>query len=460
MVSYVLSVFLAVAYSALVIRYLSDRSSGWWVGVTLGLLGAVGLLLHPLFPVLVLGMALPGALGVLGSIDFGRTLRKSVLIVAVALLPNLPWLIAMASAQAPYLDAPYQRLVQPSLIVWGALGMVSAHGAKINIALLGASVLAALTTRHAGIRQAGIGLAGWCLLSLLGALGGASEMVAQLQPNRFLPAAYACLLIPATLGISQMWKRPARLHYQQRLVSCVGLTLIILVLGISAAEVLREVTPGQHGRYGDEPPEVDGEGEKVRWLLTTLGGRVAPGERILFETSHGRVHDGAHVAGYLALALEREFIGGPYPYFFQAGSWDGVAFGQAAQAMSPGLLLRYTRLFNVGWAVIHSNELKYLLRSTRSARLHAAEFGLEVYQFESPGGLLLQGRGEVLEAAPGRLSILVPAGESAVMSYQFVRGLHVIDGNAILRPVRLADWKQPWVKIESRSDGPIRLELD
>ena len=86
-----------------------------------------------------------------------------------------------------------------------------------------------------------------------------------------------------------------------------------LSFALSIREVVREVSYDPVGRYGSVPPEVRPLGPKSVWLLDWMARKTTAEGRVLFETSKGRIHDGAHIAGYLAVRAGRELIGGPYP---------------------------------------------------------------------------------------------------------------------------------------------------
>lgn len=461
MVSFVLASFLALPYAIAVANHVRAPRPRIRNGIALGALGGLGLLLHPHFPVVMLLLLLPLIWPDLAPKSLARTVGRGLPIAIFAGIVNLPWLLAIAAYPPDYIGGhPYQKTVDITLIPRNLVGMFGdgAQGAKINVALaIGAACAAILRSQYRPLAMALV--IGWSLMSLIGAVGAVLEPLAVIQPNRLLPAAYVALLLPASIGLVELAQRLAgRPVFKPRLGWPVA-AIVAASLALATIEVGREVTPGPHGRYGDTPPEVDGVGPVTRWLLTWLETRTSSDARVLFETSHARVHDGSHIAGYLARTGGREFIGGPYPFTYAASAWDGVAFGRPIDGMSVEVFRHYLSVYNVGWLIVHSQALKSYLRGMPGITLAGTRSGINVYAVAVPTGRIIEGPGSVVEAALGRIAVTGLTGPRTVLSYHYVSGMAADDEKVSVVAVMVPGITEPMIGIVGSSPATVTITL-
>jgi hypothetical protein len=137
MVSFVLSGYLALAFFAR-LRLLLNGPVAPLAGIALGLCGA-RLLLHPLFPVLVLFLLLPDVAFQRNHYLSWSAVANGALVATISLLPNLLWLIPTFGL--PVLNDgsdSYQKAVDAMKIVQEAAGLWTgnAMGSKLNPLLL------------------------------------------------------------------------------------------------------------------------------------------------------------------------------------------------------------------------------------------------------------------------------------------------------------------------------------
>ena len=330
MVSYVLISFLALPYCAALYRALL-AGCNWAQAVALGLLGACLFFPHPFFLVVVAIFVLVFHALHFNQYSLKQAIPRLIVIAVLSLAPNLIWLNAMMSAPS-FADAaasPYQKIVDIRIILleitgqWREPGM----GAKIYPLLAVLAAWAVWRTSSDARRLALTFLAMWIILILFAALGAALPGMGSLQPNRFSATAYLFLVVPAAMGMGIVLQS---IRSKSNVAWVAKLTLLVLlpVATLVVMEFVREASDAQSGRYGKPPPEVRGFGKSNEALLQWLREHTNDGGRVLFETSLARIHDGAHIAGLLARFSGREFIGGPYPYMFFAGFWDGHVFGK------------------------------------------------------------------------------------------------------------------------------------
>lgn len=461
MVAFVLATFLALPYAIAVAKYIRAprQHAVTWLG--LGLLGGLGLFLHPHFPVVTLLLLVPMIWRELAPRSVPRALGRGLPIAVVAAAVNLPWLLALAAYPPDYIGAhPYQKAVDISLIPKGLAGMLAdgANGAKLNVALAVGTACGAVWSKQS--RSLVIALAvAWLLVALVGAVGAALGPLAAIQPNRLLPAAYVALLLPAAIGVVGLVRHLVRGPIWRPQFGWAAAAVIAVSTGLAVFEVSREVTSGPHGRYGDAPPEVDGVGPTTQWLLYWLNTRTTRDARVLFETSHARVHDGSHIAGYLAKTSGREFIGGPYPFTYAAGAWDGVAFGMPLEGMPIKDFRRYLSVYNVGWVIAHSQALKSYLKGVPEVTLEDARSTVDVYSVSRPLSPVLEGPGRILEATLGRIVVTGLDGPRTILSYHYVAGMVADDDNVRIVPATVQGVEKPMVGIVGSSTVAVTITL-
>lgn len=162
-------------------------------------------------------------------------------------------------------------------------------------------------------------------------------------------------LAPAAAGVVAAAQQIPAAHGFGRWLRGAALLIVAGFLAFFLREAEREIlAPAETGRYAVAAPEVKGEGELSRPLLDFLATQTDASARVFFELSLARVHDGGHMAGLYALASNREFIGGPYPFTDFASAWDDFAFGKPYAEHSPEQLNAFLDAYNIRWMLCHS----------------------------------------------------------------------------------------------------------
>src|SRR5690242_6199930 len=118
MTSFVLAAYLALPYLAIIFHYFKGGS--WNALFVLALLGALGLLLHPLFPIPVAVGTLSYLLVQRRDIDLKRVLILGFVLPLLCLMPNLFWVAEMFGNER--IAGPYQQIVDVNLIWQEMLG--------------------------------------------------------------------------------------------------------------------------------------------------------------------------------------------------------------------------------------------------------------------------------------------------------------------------------------------------
>lgn len=447
MVSYVFSCYAALPYIALIWRGITEPLLPRHVAA-LALYGAVGLAYHPLFPLPVL-FCVPA----LAALSWERVKARQMLILLavvppLCLLPNLSWILPSLHYGGLASSQPFQKAIDITIAWQEALGRIEgyARGARINPVLWLFALGGLGVTRDGQWRRMSLAfvLAAGALI-LFAATGAALPKVGAIQPNRLSMAAYLLLAIPAGLGISAMARTLAARHLP--LPVPVGSVAALLLMSVFfAKELARELSWADGPRHGAHPPEVKGLGDISRRLLDWLGRNTNAEARVLFETSLGRIHDGAHMAGYLALNAQREFIGGPYVHMHHAGFWDGFVFGRKIAAFTSGEFAERLALYNIGWVIVHSAPSKEFLDRQPGISVRAEQGPLKVYEVAGPRSFFVEGAGRVAGRGFNRLDLQDLSGPAVTLKYHYVPGM-AADPPVKLEPVLLQNDPEPFVRI-------------
>jgi hypothetical protein len=450
MVSFVLCAYLTLPYLVLVFRYLT-KPNGFLTLATLTIVGALGFAYHPFFPV-------PVSVGVLVYLivcwDLVQWQRLSGLAFVgfVAVAANMFWLIPTQHyAVLNEFRAFYQSIFDPSMVWHELLGQWKGHaqGSKEYSILALTALWGWISVDRQSDRKLIRAITVTAVfLIIFAAVGGYFAIIARaLQPNRFAPVGYLYLLVPSTYGLQQVLKRfkaPSSV-----MVSWLAkATLAIVVLGgvYLANEVRREVSYANIPHYGIRPPEVNGIGEYSQWVMNWLANSPTQAGRVLFETSKARIYDGSRMAGYYAYQSGLEFVGGPYPYLYFAGFWDGYLFDKPINSIDHDQFEKYLNLYNIGWILVHSDESKKYFDNYPGAVVTGTFQQLKGYRLERPLTYFAEGTGRVERREHNKLVLSDVSGPDAVIKYHFVDGLRS-DPPTTLLPVKMLDDPTPFVKI-------------
>jgi hypothetical protein len=460
MTTFVFCSYLALPYAALVVRYLTEATS-WRILLSLAVVGPLGFFIHPEFPVPVAFMVVALTLGLWRDVQLRKLLTVFVLLPVLCLLPNLFWVLPTflnASFKIFLQGQPYQKAVDINIVWQEALGRFApnARGARINTVLwLGALWACAPPIERRAKRIAVALVAAVAALILFAALGAALPLIATLQPNRFSATAYLMLCVPAGIGLASMVQH-VRSKAFWRLPALAGLVVFVGAFAYLARDLAREVSPMEVPHYGVQPPEVRGIGADSQWILAWLREHTDNSARVLFQVSRGRIHDGAHMAGYLALASDREFAGGPYPHMFFSGFDDDSLFGKPMNTMTERQVADYFDLYNVGWAVVFSESAKRLFDSLPQLVPGESHGPFKVYTVRGQHSFFLEGEGHVIGRTFGRIELDGLSGDSVTLKYHYIPGLRTEPARRIESVMRLDD-PTPFIRIVN---PPRQLTLE
>jgi hypothetical protein len=449
LISYVATAYWAIAFAAAV--SCTCRAPTVWRMTAVALAAAVGVLVHPLFAVAAILLCAPLLLGDLQG--HGGIRRIAVLALcasAAVLLVNLPWLHATLSAPnfVTGEQQPYQRLVDPWLVFREPLGIAAtaSGGSRLYLAFLAGAIAAVFTSKGPSRRPllaltvSAVLLMGWA------SLGGLSGTVGALQPNRFSALAWLVLALPAAWGTARMYVYLLHGAGTVRAWAGVGLLLVAAVSALLARDAVLEIFSQRSARYAVTRPEVKGEGDFSRRLESWIRTNTDPSARIYFETSLGRVHDHAHMAGIYSLHTGREFIGGPYPFTDFASAWDGFGFGRPLRNIPPAELTSLLDRYNVRWMVCHSADCRSAMEAVSDATRVEVIAPVSIYARRSTSSYFLEGAGTVRSRCINRLDVELASAGDVVLKYHWTPGL-VAEPEARIEPRFVGDDPRPFIAV-------------
>lgn len=449
--SFVLAAYASIPFTALIVQLIESECRYLVATIATGLAGAFFFFVHPLFPLPVIVFTTAYLSLSLRELRWKRFAIIATIISAIAILPNSGWLYdAFVDPPDPLIDITnHQRNTGFSLIFKSLFGIWDvAEGAKINPAIALAAVAGLVLARTDARRRQllSYAIAGWfwaCYAFTAGHISALGELT---QPNRFNPVAYLFMAVPAAVGISRLLDSAGSPSHSQRRTLARGTTGIIgLVLATGVVELGREVSSADIGHYGQIPPQARDQGDYARYLLDFLARNTDSSARILFETSNARIHDGGHIAGLIALQSQRELIGGPYVQRGFAAFWDGIAFMQPIDQISPEKMQEYLDRYNIGWVVAHSQKSQAYFDRLPSATMMEQWKKIKTYKVERDHSFFFSGSGELVERRVNRLVFANVKGDPVILKYHYLKGMQT---NAVeIAPVMVGDDPSPFVRI-------------
>lgn len=434
MVSFVLACYVAPWYAAWTYALCdSDAPAKPAALLGAGLVGGAGMWLHPLFCIPAVLVFLSFFLVQRKGGNFISLLSRALVVAVPAVLLSLPWVLAIVrdSWQAAE-GIPYQTAVGLKVFL-NSIGFQASGqtGAWINLLVLLMCVMGLVFFRRgSGTALARVfALAGAGLL-VLAVFAAASNTGALLQPNRLIVPAYLLLAISVACHAEAVfqWTRADNPQMRTGILVVAGLLLAVFV----GREWVRELQYSLHGRHGQQPPEISAAPQLVAKLESWITNNTDAQSRILFQTSLGRIHGGGHVAGYLASATRREFLGGSYPGLApQVSCWDKKCFGRPIDTMDQTYFRRTLETYNVGWIIAHSSELKHFLEAMPDIKLKAVIDGVSVYEVQSPRTYVFAGQGRVSGRDFNRIELKDVSGSALTLRYNWVPGLETVPPSRI-----------------------------
>lgn len=408
----------------------------------------IGPIFAPPFPIPIVFGTLSYFLIENRNLNWKRVFILGTVLPLLCLLPNLAWLVTIFQYQ--HITGPYQKVVDINLVWQEMLGSWNGkgQGSKIYPLLVFSMMWACFKAPLPEHRNLSRALAiSWLSLILLAAVGAAIPGVSEMQPNRFAPVGYLLLVIPAAIGVLTMFAAASRQPRSPvRFGAFTSVIIVFMVSGYYVNEVRREISYRNIGHYGTRPPQVAPIGDYSRWIIDWLGRETSSEGRVLFETSKGRIYDGARMTGYYAYTSDREFIGGPYPYMFFAGFWDEWVFGKPITLIAPEEFLKYLDLYNIGWVVAHSDTSKRYLEKLPGANLTGEYKQIRTYKIERQLSYFIEGKGRIEKRGHNKVTVSDISGDPVILKYHFVSGMKS-EPKATLVPIKIMDDPVPFIKI-------------
>ena len=449
MVSFVMISYITLPYLALLFRYINNFGD-WKTLLILGASGSFCFFYHPHFAVLAAFFSSACIMVNKDDVSKKRVLAVTLALPILCLIPNLWWLCQTMSSGMMFKSMPYQTYRYIDMIwrellgIWGN-GM---RGSKIYAPIAFAAAWSCLRAGNIYIRKISYTFAATGILLILFAVVGSTLPCKGLfASNRFSPTGYLMLSIPAALGVIDMFRASIeRRNAMIRLCARAGIFFVAAAVLFNFNEIRREVSYADIRHYGIHPPEVNGIGDYSEWVLNWLTRETTNSGRVLFEDLVDTTYEKVVMSGYYAYNTNREFIGGPYPFWHFAGFWDGFLFNKLIWQISHEDFKKYMDLYNIGWIIVYSNISKHYLDKMPDAMPVGEYKHLKVYKFERPLSYFIEGSGEVLARGHNKLVLTNLSGDAIVLKYHFVPGLKSKPAATII-PIKIMDDPTPFIKI-------------
>lgn len=460
MVSFVGASYAALAYIALTWRSVTE-SLTFSIVVALAVLGAIGVLYSSMFPILVIFTMPFLVLAAWKQVKLNQLLIVLLIVPVLCILPNIVWLLPVFKYPG-WGDGdiyPFQKVVDAGIIWSEALGRIDgvARGARINPVLWFCVMWSLFFAVNSPLHRLSIGfVVSAVFVIVFSAVGAWWPVMGVLQPNRYSHYAYLLLVVPAGIGIStiiDMFRRRGLVGHLAK-----GSAILLIAASVFFIfELKNEVSSDDTPHHGRPSPEVRGPGETTLWLTDWLKRNTTDEARVLFETSSARIHDEAHVAGFLAMETKREFIGGPYFTEPPLGFRDGILFGRPISEFSTDEFSDQLELYNIGWAVVHSvaseayldqHPLLELVAQQLVSTIYHGQLNLNLYKVNQEHSYFLEGRGRVTQRKLNRIDLSEIVGEAITLKYHFVDGM-ISDPPTILLPVIRPGDPDPFIRVLS-----------
>jgi hypothetical protein len=374
--------------------------------------------------------------------------------VLMGITLNLFWLVPFlftGSGATMFNIVSYQAEVKPINIILELMGIWKdhIHGSKVYPLLFLLSGIA-IFRNESNIKQVYIWpfILAWLILEIYAWTAGAIPIFARLtQPNRFAPAGYLLLIVPATLAFRSLEWKTLNL-FKPRTAFLTGTYISAgLLAAININEILREISYGKHGHYAAPPPQVKDFGPYTDFVLDTLAKETNTSARVLFETSLGRVHDQGHLAGYYAYTSNREFIGGPYPYTYFSGFWDGFVFGKPIKEIPQEKFMEYLKSYNIGWIIAHSPASKAYFNNLPTITKGTSFNELQLYIVNQTHSFFLNGNGIIDSRKHNIIHLKELSGDIVDLKYHYYKDLVTNTGDRI-EYIFLMDDPTPFIRFK------------
>lgn len=405
------------------------------------------------------------------------TPRKSTLLLVLAAavcMANSFWLV------------PFLRLLHYKTFLEGALfwqnhdplrplwDLVSVHqqiGQSVSRYKIG------LMLAHDVILAAGvIGLFGWrrqkewgllgffvplvAYFFLLGYYGSFIDPLRPLDPARYIPLFYLCLVPPAAAALASIWEKATKRRPPE--------TVAAAVWWAAAAFLLLNLLPNLSwsvlgkGRVRTSFTRVE------KGLLAWIEGATDTQGRILVEDSgyfdrqsRGLVYFSSYFPSLIPIFTGRALVGGPYPYAFirhhHASFQDAVFLERPIESYRLEDLQSAFDLYNIRWVICWSEAAKSAFDKYPDFLAPKAQIGrFKTYEARRSPTYFLSGSGR-LSFDYNRISLedVRARGDSVVISFHWMETL-AAEPAARIEPVLLGDDPVPFIKI---LDPPNHLTI-
>jgi hypothetical protein len=263
----------------------------------------------------------------------------------------------------------------------------------------------------------------FCVLAYFGSMISATDVV---EPARFEAPFYFYAVPFVAVGAHDAWIRfgalTGRLRYPAR-----ALAIVTVLLYSWVPFYMVSLDVSGHGRLAGPLP--DQAKELSRWITAS-----DPDSRLLVEsgwsTQDHRLllpYFGSDVGLLWAVESGRELIGASpterFSIYRFADFGNGVAFGRPLEAWSPHEFRKQLEVYNVGSAILWSDQAKRFFAALPDAHLLAQSEPFELYGLSGTRSFLFEGRAASIRAYDDCIQLKGAQPGRLVLKYHYFRSL-------------------------------------
>ena len=445
MVSSVLSAYWGVAFGALLLSSCKLRFD-LKASIMIGLVGALGLMYYPFFPIIVAFIVIPGIIILRNDYNLSSMLYHFSTVIVIAIIVNLFWIIpTFSDHQLAYVSKSFSSKPDIGQLFYLTFGRMTI----INGAILISTCYAALFIENIKYKRfSWIFLSAGLITMLYGSLGAYIPAIAKLQSNRFLPFSFI-VMAPATgLGIMQMID-DVKCHTGFRKLATYLMLIGLGLIGLNLIrETWQEISYANVPRRGLYSPEVRGEGPATTWLREWIETNTTDDSRILFEHSGNPVYDRAYISSYLGMKTNREFANYNFQLQVPSGFGNGWLHGRDINDYSIDELQQLLWTHNVGLVITAEQKTANAFKNVPTAKLVANRGSINLFRIEHPPGLFIKGSGKLSQRDLNKLVFNDLTGDDVIIRYNYYDCLKTSPVTPI-EPISLPLAPYPFIRLRN-----------
>ncbi|MBN1688365.1 MAG: hypothetical protein JW893_04635 [Candidatus Omnitrophica bacterium] len=469
--SFVLAAAFSVCCFSLIVRFVERQDNRAWLWMTI--LGSYLVSVHPLSVPLLFLFLIPYLILSKEACQFNNLIRITASFLVMFFM-NLYWILPLLKASPLYKHVP--TYVQAfGIEQWMAdvkdLKLVLFHVFALIGVMAPIFVCKSEKTSRNWVLSLGTAFMIFYGLSYFGFYGPFKYSLAHIEPGRFIVVAIFVIPLLSAVTLSEI----ARSHIRKMNILLIAFVFLSQLFCLYSAGKIKKgdfiyqkcdllfcSSYREHSRWGDD---VMAEGGQA--LVDAIKQYTDSSARILLEDhTWAWAYWESRLPALLAGLTGREYIGGPLNLRIQhqfAHFEIGKLFGRSILSLPVAKFLDYVRLYNIGWAVIHSDEAKMYVRRhpkrfTYLTSLQGA-YGIrfDLYRIANHESYFVKGEGKIERVGWNEIVLSNLSKGPVVIKYHYFEGLKT-DPKVEISRVEVLDDPIGFISLDN-SKGYARIRI-